>query len=86
MIFIKSLLTGFSNDRFKPLYANMNERDKVRECYSRLKLMIQTHLHVGFLTKSFMKGVSLKLFYWYIKLWQSSTIFKQRNNHEKFCD
>ena len=63
MIFIKSLLTEVSNDRFKSLYTNINERDKVRECYSRLKLMIQTHLHVGFLTKSFMKRVSLKLFY-----------------------
>ena len=63
MILIKSFLTGVSYDRFKLTYVNLNEQDRVRECYNCLKLMIQAHLHVGFLTKFFIKHVSLKRFY-----------------------
>ena len=63
MILIKSFLTGVSYDRFKLIYANLNEGDEVRECYSPLKLMIQVYFHVVFLTKFFVKHVSLKRFY-----------------------
>ena len=49
--------------------------------------MIQAHLHVGFITMLLIiKRASLKQFYLYMKLLQSSTIFKQKNNHEVSCD
>ena len=47
MLLIRSFLTGFLYDCFN-LYAYLNEGDKVRECYSCLKMMIQANLHVGF--------------------------------------
>ena len=46
MILIKSFSAGVSYDRFKHIYANLNERNKVLECYIRLKLMTQGHLQV----------------------------------------
>ena len=48
MMKINRKIAGVSNDRFKLTYANLNEGDKVRECYSHLKLIMQTHFHVGF--------------------------------------
>ena len=78
MILIKSFLTGTLNDCFKLIYTYLNEGDKVCECYSSLKMVIQTHLHVGFLTVFFTTRVSLKRFYLYLKLLQSSTNFKQK--------
>ena len=63
MILIKSFLTGVSYDGFKLIYANFNDGDKVRECYSTLILMMQVHFHVGFFTKTFVKRVSLKRFF-----------------------
>ena len=39
--------------------------------------MIQGHLHLSFMTIFFIKPASIKLFYLYMKLLQSSTIFKQ---------
>ena len=48
MILIKSFLTGILYDCFKRIYASLNEGDKVRECYSCWKMMIQSHLQVGF--------------------------------------
>ena len=39
----------FLYDRFKFIYAYLNEGNKIRECYSCLKMMIKTHLYVGFL-------------------------------------
>ena len=50
---IKSLLTRVLHDCFKLTYVYLNERDKVHECYSCLKMMIQTHLHVAFCHKIF---------------------------------
>ena len=73
-------------DCFKLIYAYLNEEDKVHECYSCLKMMIQTHLHVGFFTIFFIKRESLKRFYLYMKLLQPSTVFKQKNNHVVSCD
>ena len=35
---------------FELIYAYLNEGDKVRECYGCLKMMIQTNLHIGFIT------------------------------------
>ena len=63
MILIKSFLTGISYDRFKLIYANLNDGDKVRECYSPLILMMQVHFQVVFFTKTFVKHVSLKRFF-----------------------
>ena len=40
MILIKSLLTGVLHDRFKLIYAYLNEEDKIHECYSCLKMKI----------------------------------------------
>ena len=45
---------------FKLIYAYLHEGDKVRECYSYLKKMIQVHLHVGFLKIFLIKRASLK--------------------------
>ena len=87
MTFIKSFLTGGLYDCFKPKYAYLNEGDNIRECYSCLKMMIQAHLHVRFITVLLIiKRASLKQFYLYMKLLQSSTIFKQKNNYEVSCD
>ena len=78
----KSFLTGVLHDCFKFTCANLNEGDKVCECYSCLKMLIQTHLNVSFITKFFIKRASLKLFNIYMKLLQSGTIFTQKNNHD----
>ena len=79
MILIKSFLTAVLYDCFKFIYADLNERDKVCKCCSYLKMMIQAHLNDGFIKRS-----SLKQFYLYMKLLQSITIFKQKNNHEVY--
>ena len=55
MILIKSFLTKVLYDCIKRTHAYLNERDKVRECYSYLKMMIQAHLHDGFFTMFFIK-------------------------------
>ena len=81
-ILIKSFLTGVLYDRFKLIHAYLNEGDKVRECYSCLKTVIQAHFYVGFFTTFFIKRASLKWFYWCMKFLQSSTVFKQKINHE----
>ena len=86
MILIKSFLTGVLYDCFRLMYVYLNKGDKVGECYSCLKMVIQAHLHVGFLTIFFNKCASLKKFYFYMKLSQSRTIFKQKNNFEVSCD
>ena len=57
MILIKSFLTEVSYDRFKLIYAYLNEREKVRECYSCLKMIIQAHLHVLFFSQYFSLNV-----------------------------
>ena len=44
MILIKSFLTGNLYDCFKLIQTYLNEKDKVRECYSSLKLTIQAHI------------------------------------------
>ena len=44
MILVKSYLTEVLHDCFKLAYANVNEGDKVRKCYSCLKLMMQAHI------------------------------------------
>ena len=79
-------ITRVLYDRFKLVYAYLSEGEKVRECYSCLKMMIQAHLHVGTFTIFFTKRALLKQFYLYMKLLQSSTIFKQKNNHEVSCN
>ena len=63
IILIKSFLTGVLYDCFKLIYAYLNEGDKVCECYSCLKMVIQAHLHVGFFTIFFIKRESHKRFY-----------------------
>ena len=55
---------------FQTLYAYLNERDKVRECYSCLKIVTQAQLHVDFSTIFIIKRASLKRFYLYMKLFQ----------------
>ena len=67
MIFIKSFSTGVLYDCLKLIHLYLNEGDKVRECYSCLKMMVQAHLHVGFFKIFFIKRsterASLKRFY-----------------------
>ena len=49
--------------------------------------MMQAHLHVVFFFTIFtIKRASLKRSYLCIKLLQSSSIFKQKNNHEVPCE
>ena len=57
MILIKSFLTEVSYDRFKLIYAYLNEGEKIRECYSCLKIIIQAHLHVLFFSQYFSLNV-----------------------------
>ena len=56
--FIKSFLTGVLHDRFKLIYTYLNEGDKIRECYSCLKMIMQSYSHLGFFT-FFIKRASL---------------------------
>ena len=63
MVFIKSFLTEALYDRSKLVDSYSNEGDKVRECYTYLKLMIQAYLHLGFFKIFFIKHISLKRFY-----------------------
>ena len=86
MILIKPFSTGFLCDCFKIIYAYLNKGGKVRKCDSCLKMIIQAYLYVGFITIFFIKLASLKQFYLYMKLLQSSAIFKQKTNHEVSCD
>ena len=86
MILIKSFVTGVLYDYFRLIYAYLNEGDKVRKCYSCLKMIVQAHLHAGFSTIFFIKRASLKRFYLYMKMLHSSRIFKQKNCHEVSCD
>ena len=51
---------GILYDCFKLIYAYLNEGDKVCECYSCLKMMIQSQLHVGFFKIFFIKRASRK--------------------------
>ena len=53
----KSFLTRVLNDCFKLIYAYLNEGDKVRECYSCLKMMIQAHVHVAIFSQYFSVNV-----------------------------
>lgn len=90
MVAIKSFLTEVLRDHFKVLYVYLNEGDKVGECYSRVKLMIETNLHVGFFTITFFKHFLLKRIYWYIKLLNYLKIIncialKVENNIEDLC-
>ena len=62
-------------DCFKLIYAYLNEGNKVFECYSCLKMVMQAHLHVVFFTIFFIKRASLKRFYLYLKQLQLSTIY-----------
>ena len=57
MILIKSFLTGVLDDCFKLMCAYLNDGDKIRQCYSCLKMMIQAHLHVGFFSQYFLLNV-----------------------------
>ena len=59
MILIKLLVAGVFYDHFKLVYAYFNKGDKFCECYSCLKFMIQTLLHVSFLTIFFYKTYNL---------------------------
>ena len=62
MILIKSFLTRVLYDCFKLICVCLNEGDKVRECYSYLKTVIQAQLHVGFSTIFIIKRASVILF------------------------
>ena len=62
MILIKSFLTRVLYDCFKLICVYLNEGDKVRECYSCLKTVIQAQLHVGFSTILIIKRASVILF------------------------
>ena len=76
------LLTRVFYDCFKLIYAYLKEGDKVRESYSCLQMMISCWFFHSIISKR----ASLKRFYLHMKLLQSSTVFKQKNNHEVSCD
>ena len=75
IILIKSFLTGVLYDCFKDIFANVIAVWKwwYRPIIGSFAIFI-------------IKRASLKRLYLYIKLLRSSTIFKQRNNHEVSCD
>ena len=81
-ILIKSFLIRVLYYCYKLTYAYLNEGDKVCECYSCFKIVMQAHLHVGFFAIFFIERVLLKRFYLSLKLLQSKTIFRQKGNHE----
>ena len=68
-------LSGVLYDCFKLICSYLNEGDKVCECYSCFKMVIQAHLYVGLFTTCFIKRASLKRFCLYVKMLQSRTIF-----------
>ena len=78
IILIKFFLKGALYDCLKLIYMYLNEGYKVRKCYSCLKMTIQAYLHIGFFTIFFIERISLNRFYLYMKLLQSSTVFKQK--------
>ena len=78
MILIKSFITGVLHDCSKLIYAYLNEGNKIRECYSCLKMMMQAHLHVSFFTICLVKRESLKQLYLYLKLLQSRTFLNKK--------
>ena len=78
MILIKSFKTGVLHDCSKLIYAYLNEGNKIRECYSCLKMMMQAHLHVSFFTICLVKRESLKQLYLYMKLLQSRTFLNKK--------
>ena len=57
MFLIEGFLTGAFHDRFNFTTALLTTND----CYSCLKLMIQSHLHIGFFKIFFIKNVSLRI-------------------------
>ena len=78
MILIKSFITGVLHDCSKLIYAYLNEGNKIHECYSCLKMMMQAHLHVSFFTICLVKRESLKQLYLYLKLLQSRTFLNKK--------
>ena len=72
------LLNGGLYDCFKLLYAYWNEGEKICECYSCLKMVIQVHfsLNVHHLNDS--------IYIW--NCYNQTQFLKQKNNHEVFCD
>ena len=77
--------TGFVR-LFQTYICIFNERDKICKCCSCLKIMIQSYLLAGFFTVFIIKRASFKKLNFYMKLLQSSTIFKQKTSHEVSCD
>ena len=86
MILIKSFLTKVLCHRFRLIDAYFNKGDTVPKCYSCLKVITQAHLRVGFFKILFIKRASFKRFYLYMKLLQSTTIFKQKIIIKVSCD
>ena len=78
MILIKSFKTEVLHDCSKLIYAYLNEGNKIHECYSCLKMMMQAHLHVSFFTICLVKRESLKQLYLYMKLLQSRTFLNKK--------
>ena len=75
-------------DCFKLLYAYLKERDKVPECYSCLKMIVQAHLHVVFFPIFCIKRASLKrddsIYIWnYCKTW-SRNVLRLKFLHKMF--
>ena len=64
MVLIKSFLTGVWYDSFKLTCVYSDEREEVRERYSCLKMIVQSHLHFDFFTIVFIKRALLKRFYY----------------------
>ena len=55
MVLVKSFIAGALHDRFKLIHLYLNKGDKIRECYSSFKVMIQAHLHIGLFKIFFIK-------------------------------
>ena len=66
MIFIKFFWKGFVW-LFQIYICTYKWRNKLCECYSCLKMIVQAHLHVEFFPIFCIKSASLKRFYLYVK-------------------
>ena len=85
MALIKSFLVGALYSS-KLIYLYLNKGNNVCEMLQLFEIDDTSTFTCWLFQNIFMKHVSFKPFYWYIKLLQSSTIFKQRNSYEVSSD
>ena len=66
--------------------AYLNERDKVRESYSCLKMMMQAHVHTGFSLYFSLTVHHLNYSIYIRNCCNQAQFLNKKNNHEVSCD